>query len=47
MQESAKIIAINSDPNAPIFSIAHYGIVGDLNEILPMMTRAVRERVAE
>ena len=47
MQDSAKIIAISSDPNAPIFSIAHYGIVGDLNEILPMMTRAVRERVAE
>jgi electron transfer flavoprotein alpha subunit len=29
MEESAKIIAINTDPQAPIFSIAHYGIVGD------------------
>ncbi|MBQ9372271.1 MAG: electron transfer flavoprotein subunit alpha/FixB family protein [Thermoguttaceae bacterium] len=47
MQESAKIIAINKDPDAPIFSIAHYGIVGDLNVIMPMLTKAVRERVAE
>ncbi len=37
MQESSKIIAINSDPAAPIFKIAHYGIVGDLNEIVPKM----------
>lgn len=37
MQESSKIIAINSDPNAPIFKIAHYGIIGDLNEIVPRM----------
>ena len=44
MEESAKIIAINTDPAAPIFSIAHYGIVGDLNAIVPMLTRAVRKR---
>ena len=44
MQESAKIIAINNDPDAPIFSIAHYGIVGDLNQVIPMMIKAVKER---
>ena len=37
MSESNRIIAINSDPNAPIFQIAHYGIVGDLTEVLPKM----------
>ena len=35
MSESNRIIAINSDPKAPIFQISHYGIVGDLNEVLP------------
>ena len=44
MQESAKIIAINTDPDAPIFSIAHYGIVGDLNQIVPMMIEAAKAR---
>ncbi|MDD3586700.1 MAG: electron transfer flavoprotein subunit alpha/FixB family protein [Thermoguttaceae bacterium] len=44
MQESAKIIAINSDPDAPIFSVAHYGIVGDLNQIIPMMIKSFKER---
>jgi len=44
MEESAKIIAINKDPNAPILSVAHYGIVGDLNKVIPMMIKALRER---
>ena len=35
MQESNKIIAINTDADAPIFEIAHYGIVGDATEIIP------------
>ncbi len=44
MAQSSKIIAINTDPNAPIFQIAHYKIVGDLNQVIPWMIRAHRER---
>ncbi len=42
MAEAAKIIAINTDPEAPILSIAHYGIIGDFKEVLPRMIKAVR-----
>jgi electron transfer flavoprotein alpha subunit len=42
MQESAKILAINTDPQAPIFSVAHYGIVGDMNVVIPMLIKAIR-----
>jgi electron transfer flavoprotein alpha subunit len=44
MEESAKIIAINWDREAPIFSVAHYGIVGDVNEVIPKMVKALKER---
>ena len=44
MSESSKIIAINTDSNAPIFQIAHYKIVGDVGEVIPMMIRAFREK---
>jgi electron transfer flavoprotein alpha subunit len=44
MSESNKIIAINTDPEAPIFQIAQYKIVGDLNEVLPLMISALREK---
>lgn len=43
MEESQKIIAINKDPNAPIFGIAHRCIVGDLNEIIPIMLHYLKE----
>ncbi len=42
MQESAKIIAINTDKDAPIFKVAHYGIVGDLAVVIPKIIKAVR-----
>lgn len=43
MQDSDLIIAINRDKDAPIFEVAHYGIVGDLFQIIPAITRCIRE----
>lgn len=45
MNEANRIIAINSDPNAPIFKVAHYGIVGDLNNVIPKMIKAYKSKV--
>ncbi len=44
MQDSAKIIAINTDKDAPIFKVAHYGIVGDLNVVIPKLIKAIRAK---
>ena len=43
MQDSDLIIAINRDKDAPIFEVAHYGIVGDLFQVVPALTRAIRQ----
>ncbi len=45
MQESNKIIAINNDPESPIFEVAHYGIVGDANEIIPRFIEVFKHKL--
>jgi electron transfer flavoprotein alpha subunit len=44
MSHSQKIVAVNNDPDAAIFNIAHYKIVGDLNEVVPLMIKSIKEK---
>ena len=47
MSESGKIVAINKDPDAYIFKVSDYGVVGDWKQVLPAFTAAVSEIVKE
>jgi len=44
MQSAGTIVAINKDPNAPIFEYSDLGVVGDVHEIVPKLTELVKQK---
>ena len=47
MRSSKVIVAINKDPDAPIFKLARFGVVGDLHDILPPLTEVLQARLGK